>query len=92
MHYPLETPAQARAVLKALRSARGLSQAQAGALLGVSQKRIARIEAEPNRTSLAQVAKLVALLGGRLVVVDQAGTAPATPAKVSPAASTKATW
>lgn len=70
MNYPVDTPAQARVVLKALRAARGLSQAQLGERLGVSQKRIARIEAAPERTSLAQMAKLVALLGGRLVIAD----------------------
>ena len=71
MNYPLDTPAQARTVMRALRQARGLSQAQAGQLLGLSQKRIARIEAAPGRASVAQVAKLVALLGGRLVVDDR---------------------
>lgn len=76
MNYPIDTPAQARAVLRALRQARGLSQAQAGQLLGVSQKRIARIEAAPDRTSLDQVTKLVSLLGGRVVIED---TGHATP-------------
>lgn len=70
MNYPIDTPAQARAVLRALRQARGLSQVQAGQLLGVSQKRIARIEAAPDRTSLDQVTKLIALLGGRVVIED----------------------
>lgn len=70
MNYPIQSPAQTRAVLRGLRRARGLSQTQAGQLLGVSQKRLARIEATPGRTSLDQVAKLVALLGGQLVIVD----------------------
>ena len=70
MNYPLDTQAQMRSVLKALRMSKGLSQTQAGQLLGVNQKRIARIEAAPDRTSLAQVAKLVALLGGKLVIDD----------------------
>lgn len=70
MNYPIQTPAQTRAVLRGLRRARGLSQTQAGQLLGVGQKRLARIEANPGRTSLDQVAKLVALLGGQLVIVD----------------------
>jgi HTH-type transcriptional regulator/antitoxin HipB len=70
MNYLIDTAAQARAVLKALRATKGLSQAEAGRLLGVNQKRIARIEAEPGRTSMAQIAKLVALLGGRLVIDD----------------------
>ena len=46
MNYPLDTPAQAQAVLKALRAAQGLSQAQVGELMGVNQKRIARIEGQ----------------------------------------------
>ena len=70
MNYPLDTPAQAQAVLKALRAAQGLSQAQVGEMMGVNQKRIARIEATPGSTSVVQVAKLVALLGGRLVIDD----------------------
>ena len=86
MPYPIDTPAQIRAVLRALRHARGLSQAQAGRLLGVSQKRIARIEAAPDRTSFDQVTKLIALLGGR-VVVEEAGRA--SPEKTS---SPRAGW
>ena len=70
MNYPLDTQAQMRSVLKALRMSKGLSQTQAGQLLGVNQKRIARIETAPDRTSLAQIARLVALLGGRLVIAD----------------------
>jgi HTH-type transcriptional regulator/antitoxin HipB len=70
MNYPIDTSGQARAILKSLRTAKGLSQAKAGQLMGVNQKRIARIESAPGRTSLAQVAKLVALLGGRLVIDD----------------------
>jgi len=70
MNYPIDTSVQARAVLKALRAAKGLSQAEAGQFLGVNQKRIARIEADPGRTSVAQIARLVALLGGRLVIDD----------------------
>ena len=68
MNYPISTPIQARAVLRALRQTRGLTQAQAGQLLGVSQKRIARIEAAPDRTSFDQISVLIALLGGRVVV------------------------
>ncbi|HRE80459.1 MAG TPA: helix-turn-helix transcriptional regulator [Opitutaceae bacterium] len=70
MNYPVDTTMQARSVLKGLRAAKGLSQAEVGHMLGVNQKRIARIEAEPGRASMAQIAKLVALLGGRLVIDD----------------------
>lgn len=81
MNYPINTSAQARAVLRALRHGRGLSQAQVGQLLGVSQKRVARIESAPDRTSFDQIAKLVAILGGRVVIED---TGPTVPKKQKP--------
>ena len=80
MDYPIDTPAQARAVLRALRQARGLSQAQAGLLLGLSQKRIARIESAPGRISMDQLAKLVALMGGRIVIKDNSSVPTGIPA------------
>ena len=89
MNYPIDTPAQLRAVLRALRQARGLSQEQAGTLLGVSQKRIARIEAAPGRASLDQVAKLVALLGGRLSIQD---SVPVAASASKPTSAKSATW
>ena len=84
MNYPINTSAQARAVLRALRQARGLSQAQVGQLLGVSQKRVARIESAPDRTSFDQITKLVALLGGRVVIED---TDPVAGKKTKPASA-----
>jgi HTH-type transcriptional regulator/antitoxin HipB len=68
MNHPVATAPQLRAVLKGLRQARDLSQAQVGQLLGVNQKRAARIEANPGVTSFDQIARLVTALGGRLVV------------------------
>ena len=79
MNYSTNTPAQLRAVLRGLRKARGLSQTEVGRLLGVSQKRIARIEAAPNRTSYEQIAKLIALLGGRIVVEETVAPQPTSP-------------
>lgn len=70
MNYPIDTPARVRAVLRGLRQSKGLSQAQVGQLLGVSQKRVARIEAAPERTSFDQIARLAALLGGRVVLEE----------------------
>ena len=86
MNYAINTPAQTRAVLRGLRKARGLTQAEVGRLLGVSQKRIARIEAAPNRTALEQVVKLIALLGGR-IVVEEAPSPQPSPASASSSSS-----
>ena len=55
-------------MLRALRQSRQLTQAQLGERLGVNQKRIARIEAAPEVTGFDQIARMVATLGGRLVV------------------------
>lgn len=68
MAYPVNAPIQLRAVLRALRKARGLTQAELGRRVGRSQKRIARIEAAPERASFDQISQLIAILGGRLVV------------------------
>lgn len=68
--YPVDTPQQLRIILRTLRQSRGLTQAQLGRLLGVSQKRIARIEAAPERTAFDQVARMVSAMGGRLVMDD----------------------
>ncbi len=79
MNFPLDTPSQAKAVLRSLRQSQGLSQAEVGHLLGVSQKRIARIEAAPEKTSFDQLAKLIALLGGRIVVEGKSSARTVTP-------------
>lgn len=68
MDYPVTTSRQLQTVLRALRRTQGLSQAQAGLRLGVSQKRMARIEAKPGVTGFDQIARLVSALGGRLVI------------------------
>ena len=70
MQYPLETRQQLAVVLKALRQSRKLTQAELGVRLGVNQKRIARIEADPGVTSFDQIARLVALMGYRLVLEE----------------------
>jgi HTH-type transcriptional regulator/antitoxin HipB len=70
MNYAISTPAQLRAVLRAMRDSRGLSQAQLGNRIGVSQRRIATIEAGPGRASFDQLSRMVAALGGRLVIDD----------------------
>jgi HTH-type transcriptional regulator/antitoxin HipB len=77
MNYPVATSQQLRAVLIGMRKARALSQAQVGQLLGVNQKRAARIESAPGVTSFDQIARLVAALGGRLVI-EMKDSPPAT--------------
>ena len=68
MNAPVSPPAQLQAVLRAMRTSRGLSQAELGRLIGVSQRRIAAIEASPGRASFDQLSKIIALLGGQVSV------------------------
>ena len=77
MQAPVPTPAQLQAVLRAMRTARGLSQAELGRRVGVGQRRIAAIEAAPGRASFDQVARIIAVLGGQLSVGASAVDAPA---------------
>ncbi len=70
MNYPVDTSLQLRAVLKSLRKSRGLTQAQLGAKLGLSQKRVAGIEKNPRVTSIDQISRIIGILGARLVVEE----------------------
>lgn len=68
MNYRVDTAAQLRTVLRALRKTQGLNQTQLGSLIGVSQRRLATIEKAPGVTAFDQIARLVSVLGGHLTV------------------------
>lgn len=70
MDYPIQTPLQLSTHLRALRKARGLSQAELGSRLGVGQTRVARIEGNPTAVSVEQLLELLGALGVRLVLRD----------------------
>ena len=59
-------PSQLTAYLRSLRRARGLTQADLGARLGVSAARISNIERNPGVLSTALLLKLLQALGARL--------------------------
>jgi HTH-type transcriptional regulator/antitoxin HipB len=66
--YRLPTPAHLASELRRLRRARGLTQAELGAQLGVRQARIGKIERDPGCVSLAQLVKILAALGAELAI------------------------
>ena len=66
--YSVATPQQLRTILRSMRQASGLTQAQLGERIGVTQKRIARIEAAPEVTAFDQIARMVTAMGYRLVI------------------------
>ncbi|CAN5460154.1 hypothetical protein BH11PSE7_BH11PSE7_25430 [soil metagenome] len=70
--YPVNTPQELRTILRSLRQSRGLTQEQLGRRMGVSQKRIARIEAAPEVTAFDQIARMVTVMGYRIVIEQPA--------------------
>lgn len=77
MDYPIQSPGQLSSHLRALRKARGLSQAQLGAALGVGQTRITRIEHDPTAISVEQFLGILNTLGVQMVLRPMgAGVAP----------------
>ena len=69
-NYQVNSPQQLRIILRTLRQSRGLTQAQLGQMLGVTQKRIARIEAAPEVTAFDQIARMVSSMGCSLVIEE----------------------
>lgn len=84
--FPVRFPDQLRQHLRALRKQRGLTQAQLGALVGVSQARIAEIEANPGLVNFEQLMKLLSVLGVSLTL-QGATAAPAAASGPSAKAS-----
>ena len=75
----LQTPAQLPNHLRSFRKARGLTQAALGALTGLDQTRIAKIERDPKRVSVGQLLQLLAVLQVRVLLdpgSDKARSAP----------------
>lgn len=70
MDYAIRFPDQIRQQLRALRKAKGLTQAQLGKLVGVGQVRIAEIEKDPSAVSVAQLFKLLTALDAHVVLRD----------------------
>lgn len=63
MGHLVQIPSQLSSHLRALRKARGLSQAALGSRLGLSQTRVARIEGDPLSVSVDQLLRVLAALG-----------------------------
>ena len=80
MDYPIQSPGQLSSHLRALRKARGLSQDQLGAVLGVGQTRVARIEHDPSAISVAQFLGILNALGVQMILRPIGGKAAPGPA------------
>jgi len=83
--FPIRFPDQLRQHLRALRKARGLTQSQLGARVGVSQARIAEIEANPGLVNFEQLVKLLSVLGVTVSLVEEVSTPNDSESRQSPA-------
>jgi HTH-type transcriptional regulator / antitoxin HipB len=70
MDFQLAIVAQFTDHLRALRKARGMTQADLGRLIGVSQSRIADIERDPGSVSVSQMHQILSALGGQMILRD----------------------
>lgn len=91
MSYPIQTPSQLSSHLRALRIERGLSQAALGSIMGLSQTRIARIEADPLSVGAGQLLRILSALGMRMTLEPVTGSATETQAAVT-SSSLKGDW
>ena len=90
MDYPIQSPGQLSAHLRSLRKSRGLNQVQLGAVLGVGQTRIARIERDPTAVSVEQFLALLGALGVQMVLrANGPGSVAGTSTDASSVASTR---
>jgi HTH-type transcriptional regulator/antitoxin HipB len=74
MDYALELPDQLAPHLRALRKARGLSQAALANKLGLTQSRIATIERNPAALGAGQLLRVLSALDIQLVLRDTRAT------------------
>ena len=77
----VQTPAQLRAHLKALRKASGLTQTQLAKRLGIGQARMADIEKRPELVSTAQLLNVFSVLGVELLLHHKPSAMKPTKAK-----------
>lgn len=80
----LVLPSQFSPMIRAARKRAGLTQAELGQRMGLSQKRISAVERDPASLSFDQLLKLCSLLGMELLLQ------PRKPKKADP--SNKAPW
>ena len=90
MDNPIQSPGQLSAHLRSFRKSRGINQVQLGAVLGVGQTRIARIERDPTAVSVEQFLALLGALGVQMVLrPNEPGNVDYAAADASRAASTR---
>jgi HTH-type transcriptional regulator/antitoxin HipB len=75
---PLLTATQLGQLLRAARKRRGLTQAEVGARLGLSQNRVSHLEGHADELSVKQLLTWCAVVGLELSLAQRLATAPET--------------
>ena len=91
---PLLTATQLGQLLRAARKQRGLTQAEVGARLGLSQNRVSHLEGHADELSVNQLLTWCAVVGLELSLAQRLATAPETGNAQAPgsAAATPPEW
>jgi HTH-type transcriptional regulator/antitoxin HipB len=96
--HPLLTATQLAQLLRAARKQRGLTQAEVGARLGLSQNRVSHLEGHADELSVKQLLTWCAVVGLELSLAERpplsthTGTAVPVPAPSSGAPDTPPEW
>jgi HTH-type transcriptional regulator/antitoxin HipB len=83
---PLLTATQLGQLLRAARKRRGLTQAEVGARLGVSQNRVSHLEGHADELSIKQLLTWCAVVGLELSMAERHATAPESSGPSGPGA------
>lgn len=75
MDYPIRTPEQLGQVLKGLRKDRGMTQAAVAARMGTLQGKVSALEAQPGKTSVERLFRMLSVLGIELVLRERVAAA-----------------
>jgi len=71
MEYRIAFIKQVSPLLKSLRNQRGLTQKQLGEKLGISQRMVATIEANPEKTRFERILQILYILDADLIIRDR---------------------
>jgi len=73
MEYNIAIAGQLSSLMKSLRKKSGLTQQELGLRLGVSQRRVAAIEAHPERARCERILQILSELDADLIVRERYG-------------------
>lgn len=79
MDYPVKFGEQLKQQLRSLRKARGWNQTELGARIGVTQRRIAEIEANPAVVAVDQIIKILSALDTEVILRHRSAAADDAP-------------